>query len=146
MSSEKFGINCLLRSELFRIIIQRSQRKTWCMGPYAGVDYNLTYLLSRVDSKKFTLDKPMPESTLCQNQLYARVDCIPSQGLWIWPKNVLVENQVRLLALKGDMESFFLIWPQNVLVENQVRLLALKGDMEPFFVANNSLSTSVQGL
>ncbi len=36
------------------------------MGPYAGVDYNLTlpYARSRVDSNTFTMDNPMSESTL----------------------------------------------------------------------------------
>jgi hypothetical protein len=61
----------------------RIQRKPWCMGPYAGVDYNLTLCprksrlqniyhgqpFARVDLN------PMPESTLS-----------PSQRLWIWPQ------------------------------------------------------------
>jgi hypothetical protein len=60
----------------------RIQRKTWCMGPCAGVDYNLTLCLlqsrlqhiyhgqpyARVDLN------PMSESTLS-----------PNKGLWIWP-------------------------------------------------------------
>ncbi len=43
------------------------------MGPYAGVDYNLT-VHSRVDSNTFTR-QPMPESTLtqCQSRLYLPV-------------------------------------------------------------------------
>ncbi len=41
----------------------RIQRKTWCMGPYAGVDYTSPYVHSRVDSNTFTLGNPMPEST-----------------------------------------------------------------------------------
>ncbi len=45
------------------------------MGPYAGDDYNLTYVQSRVDSNTFTMGNPMPESTLSP----------PSQELWIWP-------------------------------------------------------------
>jgi hypothetical protein len=44
------------------------------MGPYVGVDYNLTYVHSRVDANSFTMGNPMPESTLS-----------PSQGLLIWP-------------------------------------------------------------
>jgi hypothetical protein len=47
------------------------------MGPYAGVDYNLT-VHSRVVYNTFTYARvdlnPMPESTLS-----------PSQGLWNWP-------------------------------------------------------------
>ncbi len=43
------------------------------MGPYAGVDYNLTLLY--VDSSTCTMVKPMPESTLtlCQSRLYLPV-------------------------------------------------------------------------
>ncbi len=57
------------------------QRETWCMGPYAGVDCNLT--LCRLQSRLSTCTKgqpcarvdlnPMPESTFS-----------PSQGLRIW--------------------------------------------------------------
>ncbi len=46
------------------------------MGPYAGADYNLTpFVHSRVDSKTFTMDNPMPEPTLTlrQSQLYPPV-------------------------------------------------------------------------
>ncbi len=47
----------------------RIQRKTWCMGPYAGVDYNLTlHVYSRVDSNTFNMGNPMPESTLTLRQ------------------------------------------------------------------------------
>ncbi len=59
------------------------------MGPYAGVDYNLTLCLivhSRVDSNTFTMGIPMPESTLTLSQSrsypYARVDFIPQSGIW----------------------------------------------------------------
>ncbi len=53
----------------------RIQKKTLCMGPYAGVDYNLTYVHSRVDSNTFTKGNPMPELTLtlCQSRLYPPV-------------------------------------------------------------------------
>ncbi len=61
----------------------RIQRKTWCMGPYAGVDYNRPFCLlqsrlqciyhgqpyARVDLN------PLPESTLSR-----------SQGFRIWPQ------------------------------------------------------------
>jgi hypothetical protein len=45
------------------------------MGPYAGVDYNLTScpLQSRLQH-------------INHGQTYARVDFIPSQGFWIWPQ------------------------------------------------------------
>ncbi len=52
---------------------------------YAGVDCNLRtspYVHSRVDSNTFIIGNPMPESALT---LYARVDFIPRQVLWIWP-------------------------------------------------------------
>ncbi len=62
----------------------RIQRKTWCMGPYAGVYYNLT--LCPLQSRLLHIyhGQPMPESTLtlCQSCLHP-----PSQGLWIWPMN-----------------------------------------------------------
>jgi hypothetical protein len=49
------------------------ERKTWCMVPYAGVDYNLTlYVHSKVDFNTFTMGNPMPESTLstlCHSRL-----------------------------------------------------------------------------
>jgi hypothetical protein len=59
-----------------------SKEKTWCMGPYAGAEYNLTLcplqsLLQHIyhgqPYDRVDLD-PMPELTLS-----------PSQGLWIWP-------------------------------------------------------------
>jgi hypothetical protein len=64
----------------------RIQRKTWCMGPFAGVDYNLTLcrLLSRLQhihhgQPHTWVDlNPIPESTLS-----------PCQGLRIWPQSLL---------------------------------------------------------
>jgi hypothetical protein len=52
------------------------QRKAWCMGPYAGVDYTLPYVRSTANSNTciMGIGNPMPESTLS-----------PSQGFWIWP-------------------------------------------------------------
>ena len=60
----------------FRMSPGRIQRKTRCMGPYAGVDYNLTLcpLQSRLQHIYPGLGNPMPQSTLS-----------PSQGLRIWP-------------------------------------------------------------
>jgi hypothetical protein len=55
----------------------RIQRKTWCIGPYAGVGYNLT--LSPLQSRL---------QHIYHGQPYARVEFIPSQGLWIWPHAV----------------------------------------------------------
>ncbi len=64
----------------------RIQRKTWCTGPHAGVDKNLTLcpLQSRLQH-------------IYHGQPYARVDLnpmpqsilSPSQGLWIWPLDIL---------------------------------------------------------
>jgi hypothetical protein len=59
----------------------RIQRKTWCMGPYAGVAYNLTL---------FPLQSPLQHiyhghwATLCQSQPYNPMPestLTPSQGL-----------------------------------------------------------------
>ncbi len=78
----------------------RIQRETWCMGPYAGADYNLTLCLlqSRLQHiqhgqpyAKVDLN-PVPESTLS-----------PSQGLWIWPLVYIRElwKISRLVSLKS---------------------------------------------
>jgi hypothetical protein len=60
----------------------RIQRKTRCMWPYAGVDYNLT--LCPLQSRR---------QHIYHEQPYARVDLnpmptstlFPNLGLWIWP-------------------------------------------------------------
>jgi hypothetical protein len=54
--------------------VKSKKKKKWRMGPYAGADYNLTLcpLQSRLQSPNtFTMDNPMPESTLtlCQRRL-----------------------------------------------------------------------------
>ncbi len=48
--------------------LEANPKKTWCMGPCAGVH-------SRVDSNTFTMGNPMPQSTLalCQSRLYPPV-------------------------------------------------------------------------
>ncbi len=53
-----------------KFITGRKQRKTWYMGPYTGVDDNLTLYSLRVDSNTFTMGNPMPVSTLtlCQSR------------------------------------------------------------------------------
>jgi hypothetical protein len=54
----------------------RIHRKTWCIAPYAVVDYNLTlcrqHMYNGQPSARVDLN-PMPKSTLA-----------PSQGFWIW--------------------------------------------------------------
>ncbi len=76
-------------------------RKTWCMWPYAGVDYNLTLcpLQSRLQH-------------ICHGHPYGRVDLnpapestlFPSQGLWIWPLTLLFNpydiNSVSVIFMK----------------------------------------------
>ncbi len=47
----------------------RIQRKTWCIGPYAGVDYNPT--LCRFQH-------------MYHGQPYTKVYCILQSGTWIW--------------------------------------------------------------
>jgi hypothetical protein len=51
----------------------KSKEKTWYMGPYGGVDYNLT--LCSLDSNTFTMGSPLPEPTLtlCQSRLYTPI-------------------------------------------------------------------------
>jgi hypothetical protein len=59
--------------------VPESKEKTWCMGPYAGVDYNLTFCRLQ---------------HIYHGQAYAKTDLYlmlvstssPSQGLWIWPQ------------------------------------------------------------
>jgi hypothetical protein len=55
-----------------------SKEKTWCVGPYAGVDYNhpLCPLPTHLQWEPYARANlnPMPGSTLAR-----------SQGLWIWP-------------------------------------------------------------
>ncbi len=55
----------------------RMQRKTWCMGPLAGVDYNLALCILQSQLQHFTLGgqpyarvdlNPMPEPTLFPSQ------------------------------------------------------------------------------
>jgi hypothetical protein len=50
------------------------------MGPYAGVDCNLTLCPLQSRLQHVYIVQPCAKS-----QPYARVDFIPSQGLWIWP-------------------------------------------------------------
>ncbi len=59
--------------------VPESKEKTWYMGPYAGVDYNLTFGQLQ---------------HIYHGQAYAKTDLYPmlvstsspSQGLWIWPQ------------------------------------------------------------
>ena len=56
---------------------EAESKKTWCMGPYAGVDYNLTLcpLQSRLQNiypgQPYAIVdlNPMPESTLSSSQV-----------------------------------------------------------------------------
>jgi hypothetical protein len=110
--------------------MRRNPKKNGCMGPYAGVDYNLT--LCRLQSRLQHIyhGQPMPELTLtlCQSRLY------PQSGR-IWPlirnpknpkpplstislkKNEKDENRinseqtVKVLSQKScDTVSFVLTW------------------------------------
>ncbi len=61
-----------------------SKEKTWCMGPYAGVDYNLTLCPLQSDSHTCTMGNHL--ATLCQSRLYPPVRdlgfglCTPGGG------------------------------------------------------------------
>jgi hypothetical protein len=72
------------------------------MGPYVGVDYNLTLcdVHSRVDSNTFTMSNPMPESTL--NLYMPDSNLSNSQGLWIWPLGDLYTVQCRKACRDSD--------------------------------------------
>jgi hypothetical protein len=56
------------RTELW----SRIQRKTWCLGPYAGADYNLNLCPLQSWIQHFTMGDPMSESTIIlrQSRLY----------------------------------------------------------------------------
>jgi hypothetical protein len=59
------------------------QRKTWYMGPYAGVNYNLTVSPLQRRLQHIYYGQPFARvdlSPIYQSRLYP-----PSQGLWIWP-------------------------------------------------------------
>ncbi len=56
--------------------------KIWCMGPYAGVDYNLT--LSRLQSQLQHIYHGQPYASVDFNPIL-ETTLSPSQGLWIWP-------------------------------------------------------------
>ncbi len=53
----------------------RIQRITWCIGPYVGVDYNLTLCPLHSRLQHIYRSSPMTESTLtlCQSRLYSPV-------------------------------------------------------------------------
>jgi hypothetical protein len=67
------------------LIWGRIQRKTWCMGPYAVVDYDLT--LSRLQSRlnTFGMGNPLPGSTLalCQSRV-SRLYPVRNLGFGLW--------------------------------------------------------------
>jgi hypothetical protein len=80
----------------------RILRKTWCMGPYAGVDYNLTlcplqirlqHIYPGQPSARVGLN-PTPESTLS-----------PSQGLWIWPQLLLSHTLAEYTVSKSKYKG-----------------------------------------
>ncbi len=63
----------------------RIQRKTWCLGPYAAVAYNLTLCPLESRLQHIYHGQPLPESTLT----YARVNfgfglwCVICMGGWL---------------------------------------------------------------
>jgi hypothetical protein len=60
----------------------RIQRKTWCMGPYAGVDYNLT--LCPLQSQLQRIYHGQPYARVYLNHIPESTFLSPSHGLWIW--------------------------------------------------------------
>ncbi len=84
------------------------QRKTWWMGSYAGVDYNLT-LMSTSESTPTHL----PWATVCQSRHwpYARVDFIPQGTLDL----ALGNNSVTRIYLLNEINSKLLCF-ENILI------------------------------
>ncbi len=81
------------------------------MGPYAGVDYNLTLCQLKVDYNTFTIGNPMPESTLTiyQSRLYLPVRDF-GYGLCLLLKPMLV-LQTKRKGLKGKFFKNHLLFP-----------------------------------
>ncbi len=65
------------------------------LGPYAGADYDLPYVHSRVDSNTFT----MGIVTLCQSRLYPPVRDIGSDP--IGPGSTTLQEPYRMSAGVG---------------------------------------------
>jgi hypothetical protein len=63
-----------------------SKEKHCVLDPMPEFTIASPYVHSRVNSNKFTMGNPMPESTLtlCQSRLYP-----PSQGVWICPLDLV---------------------------------------------------------
>ncbi len=61
------------------------QRKAWYVGPYAGVDYNLTLCRLQSRLQHHTMGNPSPESTLtlCRSRLYSPISDL---GFGLWTK------------------------------------------------------------
>jgi hypothetical protein len=88
---QKYRLSCIHRPEVSCLSIlsflhgsyrnaqflrDRIQRKTLWMGPYAGVDYNLTLCPLESRLQHTYHGNPMPESTLT----------LPMPESWIWPR------------------------------------------------------------
>jgi hypothetical protein len=94
----------------------RIQRKTWCMGPYAGVDLNLT--LCPLQSR---------HQHIYHGQPYARVDLnpmpelslSPSQGLWIW--TLVSWASLTLSTVMGAMKLIYIFY--KFFLSNQYRVI-----------------------
>ena len=56
------------------------QRETWCMGPYAGADFNLTLCPLHSMSPLSSPSSPTHVPWATPQQPYARVDLIPQSG------------------------------------------------------------------
>ena len=71
-------------------------KKTWCMGPYAGVEYNLTLCRLQNRLQHMHHGQPYAESTLnlCHSRLYP-----PIQKLQIWPRYISSNWCYRIGAL-----------------------------------------------
>jgi hypothetical protein len=76
---------------------RRIQRKTWCTGPYAGVDYNLTLcpLYSRLH---------LPWATLCQSRLHPPVrafDLLRPHDFYVTPLGIISPSEGDRYSMRG---------------------------------------------
>ncbi len=102
----------------------RIQRKTSCVGPYDGADYE-PHLTSTPESSSntFTMGNPMPESTftLCQSRLYPPIRDF-GFGLW-WlislgnelPSPKMSQCKATVWSSGASLSSFLYLQPPQTI-------------------------------
>ncbi len=118
----------------------RIQRKTWCTGPYAGVDSYLTlcplhsqlqHIYHGQPYARVNLN-PMPESTLSP--------C--SQVLWIWPQ-VPFRAPSLILAIYATNISSHFETPKNLHISSIFSQNAQKHILRKYFLCTCGLHTTL---